>query len=201
VSQRRPLPKTRIEVRLAGAGGQGIILAGLILAEAASRGEGRQVAMSQSYGPEARGGSSRAEVVISDAAIDYPLCLAPDVLVALSQEAADVYGSDLSPHGLTIIDRDLVETTGWDKVTALPFTAVAKDKVGRTGVANIVALGALAELTGLIGRRALDAALDRRAPAGSRELNRQALAQGVRLAREFAKKNGPAAEPAETEDV
>jgi 2-oxoglutarate ferredoxin oxidoreductase subunit gamma len=201
VSQRRPLPKTRIEIRLAGAGGQGIILAGLILAEAAGRGEGRQVAMSQSYGPEARGGSSRAEVVISDAPIDYPLCLAPDVLVALSQEAANVYGRDLPPHGLTIVDRDLVETAGRDGVTALPFTAVAKDKLGRAGVANIVALGALAELTGLIGRRALDAALDRRAPAGSRELNRQALGQGVRLARESGKKNGPVAEPAETEDV
>jgi 2-oxoglutarate ferredoxin oxidoreductase subunit gamma len=201
VSQRRPLPRPRVEIRLAGSGGQGIILAGLILAEAAGLGEGRQVAMSQAYGPEARGGSSRAEVILSDRPIDYPLCLSPDVLIALSQEAADVYGSDLAPSGLMLVDRDLVETGGRDGVRALPFTAVARDRVGRATAANIVALGALAELTGLVGRRALEAALLRRAPAGSQELNRRALGQGVRLARELLRKSGPQTEPAATEDV
>ncbi len=201
MSQRRPLPRPRIEIRLAGSGGQGIILAGLILAEAAGLGEGRQVAMSQAYGPEARGGSSRAEVIISDRPIDYPLCLAPDVLIALSQEAADVYGSDLAPAGLMIVDQDLVEAAGGDGVTALPFTAAARDKVGRATTANIVALGALAELTGLVGRRALEAALLRRAPAGSQQVNRQALGLGVRLARESLKQGGPTTPPAATEDV
>ena len=80
-----PLARVRLEVRLAGSGGQGIILAGLVLAEAAGIYDGREVAMVQSYGPEARGGTSKAEVIISDASIDFPLCTQVDVLLALTQ--------------------------------------------------------------------------------------------------------------------
>ncbi len=87
----RPLPTPRVEIRLAGSGGQGLILAGLVLAEAAGVYDGREVAMVQSYGPEARGGASKAEIIISDSPIDYPLCTHVDILLALNQEACDAY--------------------------------------------------------------------------------------------------------------
>ena len=86
-----PLSAPRVEVRLAGSGGQGLILAGLVLAEAAGLYDGREVSMAQSYGPEARGGASKAEVIISDQVIDFPQCTRVDLLLALTQEAADAY--------------------------------------------------------------------------------------------------------------
>ena len=99
---------SRLEVRLCGSGGQGIILAGLVLTEAVGVYDGREVAMVQSYGPEARGGASKAEIIISDSPIDYPLCSEVDLLVALTQEAADIYSWDINPQSWVLIDSDLV---------------------------------------------------------------------------------------------
>jgi 2-oxoglutarate ferredoxin oxidoreductase subunit gamma len=177
-----PLPRPRIEVRLAGSGGQGLILAGLILAEAAGLYEGRQAAMVQSYGPEARGGASKAEVILSDQAIDYPLCTRVDLLLALTQEAADAYQNDLAPGAWVIVDADRVAHPPGDRAVAMPFTAVAREKLNREMVANVVALGFISAYTGLVGRRAIEKALLKRVPAGSEELNRRALSLGARLA-------------------
>lgn len=176
----------RVETRLAGSGGQGLLLAGLVLAEAAGLYDGREVAMVQSYGPEARGGASKAEVIISDQAIDYPLCTRVDLFLALTQEAADAYCWDLKPNAWIIVDSDLVSHPPSSKAVRLPFTAAARDKLKKPMVANVVALGAIAEITGVISRRGLEKALLARVPAGTEALNKKALALGAKLAREAA---------------
>jgi 2-oxoglutarate ferredoxin oxidoreductase subunit gamma len=186
-----PLPQRRIEVRLAGSGGQGLILAGLVLAEAAGVFDGREVAMVQSYGPEARGGTSKAEVIISDEPIDYPLCTQVDLLLVLNQEACDVYSWDLKPSAWIVVDKDLVTHPPSSRAIALPFTAVATEKLKKTMVANVVALGAIAELTGIVSRRSLERSLLSRAPTGTAELNKKALSLGAKLARDFSGKQNP----------
>lgn len=190
-------PLGRVEVRLAGSGGQGLLLAGLVLAEAAGLHEGREVAMVQSYGPEARGGASKAEVIVSDQPIDYPLCSRVDLLLALTQEAADAYSWDLKPGAWVLVDQDLVRHPPSSRALRLPFTSAARDKLGKPMVANVVALGALAEATGLVSRRALEKALLARVPAGTEALNKKALALGARLVRESAEGSGqaPVAKP------
>ncbi len=180
-----PLPSLRVEIRLAGSGGQGIILAGLVLAEAAGVHDGREVAMSQSYGPEARGGASKAEVILSDQPIDYPLCAEVDLLLALTQEAADTYCGDLAPNAQVIVDRDLVRHPPVRNAVALPFTATAREKINREMTANVIALGALSELTGFVSRRSLERTLTDRVPAGFADMNKRALGLGVRMVKEL----------------
>ncbi len=175
----------RMEVRLAGSGGQGLILAGLVLAEAAGLHDGRSVAMGQSYGPEARGGASKAEVIISDQDIDYPLATRVDLLLALTQEAADAYSWDLKPGAWIVVDSDLVSHPPSSRAVALPFTATARDKLNRPMVANVVALGAICELTGVVSRRALEKALLARVPKGTENLNKKALNAGVKMIKDF----------------
>jgi 2-oxoglutarate ferredoxin oxidoreductase subunit gamma len=172
----------RLEIRLAGSGGQGLILAGIILAEAAGVYDGKFVCQTQSYGPEARGGASKAEVVISDAPIDYPKAIQPDVLLALNQKSLEAFSADLKPGGLLLVDADLVKEAPASRVLALPFTRIARD-LGRTMAANIVALGALAQLTGAVSLESLTAAVLARVPKGTEDLNRQALAAGVAAAK------------------
>jgi 2-oxoglutarate ferredoxin oxidoreductase subunit gamma len=172
---------TRYEIRLAGSGGQGLILAGIILAEAAGVYDGKFVCQTQSYGPEARGGASKAEVVISDAAIDYPKAIQPDVLLALNQKSLEVFGADLKPGGLLLVDADLVKEVPGGRVIALPFTRIARE-LGRAMAANIVALGALAALTGAVSSEGLKKAVIARVPASTRELNEKALEAGLAAA-------------------
>jgi len=172
----------RYEIRLAGSGGQGLILAGIILAEAAGVYDGKFVCQTQSYGPEARGGASKAEVVISDAAIDYPKAIQPDVLLALNQKSLEAFSSDLKPGGLLLVDADLVKESPASRVLALPFTRIARE-LGRAMAANIVALGALAQLTGAVSLESLTAAVLARVPKGTEDLNRRALAAGVAAAK------------------
>ena len=102
------MSQARYEIRFSGSGGQGVILAAVIMAEAAGVYEGRYVCQTQSYGPEARGGSSKAEVVISDQPIDYPKALRPNLLLAMNQASCDAYFEDLQPDGLLVIDAALV---------------------------------------------------------------------------------------------
>lgn len=175
----------RLEVRLAGAGGQGIILMGIILAEAAGLYEGFFVCQTQSYGPEARGGAAKAEVVISREEIDYPKAIQPDILVAMNQAAADAYGLDLKPGGLLLVNSTLVEDLPSPKAIALPFTATARQETGRELLANIVALGALVRLSGIVRVASLEQAVRRRTPAGTAEINQRALQAGLRLAADF----------------
>lgn len=187
------LPSERVEVRLAGAGGQGLILAGLVLAEAVGVYEGREVAMVQSYGPEARGGASKAEVIVSDDPIDYPLCAEVDILLALSQEAADTYCWDLKPNAWIIVDSNLVQHPPTSKAVGLPFTASAKDKLKKVIVANIVALGAISEICGIVARKSLEKALLQRVPAAASGINKKALNLGAKLAEDYLKKSSGSA--------
>ncbi|NLJ33102.1 MAG: 2-oxoacid:ferredoxin oxidoreductase subunit gamma [Firmicutes bacterium] len=170
------------EIRLSGFGGQGLITAGIILADAAIK-EGKHAVQTQSYGPEARGGASRAEVIISDAAIDYPKVKEPDVLLAMSKEACDKYLCELQKDGILIVDsyyvKEVPETEA--KVFSLPITELAREELGRVIVANIVALGATVQVTGVVGKEALEAAVLDRVPPGTEDLNRQALAIGFQL--------------------
>lgn len=184
----------RFEIRLAGAGGQGMILAGLILAEAAAIYDDKNAIQTQSYGPEARGGASGSEVVISNGRIHYPKVMSPDVLLALSQEACDKFFYSMKPDGLLIVDSDFVERVPSSRAIVLPITEMAQEATGRAITANIVALGLIGGLTGAVSRKALEQAVSARVPPGMIELNLQAVAAGWEKAEELlAKSREPAA--------
>jgi 2-oxoglutarate ferredoxin oxidoreductase subunit gamma len=174
----------RYELRFSGAGGQGLILAGVIMAEAASIYDGKQAVQSQSYGPEARGGASKSEVIISDGPIDYPKATVVDALLALTQEACDKYSHDLKEGGILLIDSDLVknEPKGNFKVTKFNIINTAKNDVGREIVANIVALGAMVALTGVVSRDSAEKAVLARVPEAFLELNKKAFNTGYEKA-------------------
>jgi 2-oxoglutarate ferredoxin oxidoreductase subunit gamma len=168
-----------MEVRLSGSGGQGLILAGIILAEAAI-GDGKEAVQSQSYGPEARGGSSKSEVIISNDRIHYPKVAAPDLLLAMTQESLNKYGADLKEAGILVIDTTFVREVPdkYKNVHAVPITQLAKEKCGRELFANIVALGTIAKLTGAVSLDALEKAVLARVPKGTEEMNKLALQIG-----------------------
>lgn len=170
----------RWEARLAGAGGQGLITAAIILAEAAVL-AGHNAVQTQSYGPESRGGASRAEVVISDDEIDYPKVMRPDVLLVMTQEACRRYLGSLKEGGLLVADGDLVEDIppGPYRVVRVPITRIAREQVGREIVANIVALGVLVALTEVVPEEVVEQAVMARVPRGTEELNRRALQAGL----------------------
>lgn len=172
----------RTEIRLAGEGGQGMILAGIILAEAAAIYEGKHVTQTQSYGPESRGGASRSEVVISDAEIDHPEVLCPDIVLALSQEAYNKFAKTLRPGGLLIVDEDAVQGAPNFKGVRVPIARIAFETTGRAITANTVALGVLVGLTKLVSREAIGKAVAVRAPKGTGEMNRKALEAGFAAA-------------------
>src|SRR5512146_25919 len=168
----------RTEIRLAGEGGQGMILAGIILAEAAAIYEGKHVTQTQSYGPESRGGASRSEVVISDGEIDHPEVLCPDVVLALSQEAYNKFAQTVRPGGMLIVDEDGVQTPPDFAGVRIPIARIAFETTGKAITANTVALGALVALTNLVSRSAIETAGMARAPKGTEEMNRKALLAG-----------------------
>jgi 2-oxoglutarate ferredoxin oxidoreductase subunit gamma len=173
----------RYEIRLSGEGGQGIVLAGVILAEAAAIYDGKNATQTQVYGPESRGGASKAEVIISDEEIDYPKAMSVDLLLALTQPAADKYGYDVRPAGIVIVDSAKVLTPpeGSFAVHRLPIIETAKEAVGKTMVANIVSLGAIVGLSKVVSRPAIERAILARVPKGTEDLNRRALEAGFSL--------------------
>ena len=177
----------RYEVRLAGTGGQGAILAGILLAEAAIR-DGKNVVQTQSYGPEARGGASRSEVVISEGEIRYPKVIQADITLCMSQEACDRYGGQVRRGGLLILDADHVTRAPTTQAVRVPMTTLARDVTGRAITANVVGLGLLAGLTGIVSREALEAAIRDRAPRGTADVNLKALAAGYEAARSLSRR-------------
>jgi 2-oxoglutarate ferredoxin oxidoreductase subunit gamma len=171
---------TTKQIQLTGAGGQGLVLAGIILAEAAMR-DGKNVAVAQSYGPEARLGASKAEVIISTEKIAYPQVAQPDILLCLSQDAFEKYFSDA--HALVVVDATQVQAPGASKnIYKLPLVRAAAEQVGTKVVANVVALGALNALTGLVSWESLRTSVERRTPQQYREQNLRALEVGRQLA-------------------
>jgi 2-oxoglutarate ferredoxin oxidoreductase subunit gamma len=170
--------RQRIEVRLAGEGGQGMILAGILLAEAAAIYDEKNAIQTQSYGPEARGGASKAEVIISEKEIDFPEVISADILVAMSQEACDKYASNLHRDGLIIVDEDKVGRVPVPNVVRIPITRLALETTGKSITANVIALGALVGLTKIVSRTAIEKAVAARAPRGTEKLNKAALDAG-----------------------
>jgi 2-oxoglutarate ferredoxin oxidoreductase subunit gamma len=171
----------RYEIRLSGEGGQGLVLAGKILAEAAAIYDDINATQSQSYGPEARGGASRSEVIIARGSIDYPKAENLDLLLALTQEALDTYVEDLRPEGLLVVDEDAVTRVpaGAWRVVRVPFARLARERLGRGIVANIVALGTIVALSGAVTRGAAEQAIRARVPRGTEEINGRAFRLGL----------------------
>ena len=186
----------RYEIRLSGSGGQGLIIAGIILAEAAGIYDGKFVCQTQSYGPEARGGASKAEVVISDEEIDYPEAVKLDLLLAMNQASCDHYYPDLKPEGILIVDSTFVTQIPTPRVFQIPFTRMAREKFNREVVANIIALGALTQLSPIVSPKAMESAVLKRVPRGTEKLNQDALKAGISAAkREKKERKGADADP------
>jgi 2-oxoglutarate ferredoxin oxidoreductase subunit gamma len=177
----------RYEIRLSGSGGQGLILMGIILAEAIGIYDGKFVAQTQNYGPEARGGSSKSEVIVSDEEIDYPKAMQLDLLLAMNQKSCDEFYPDLKPEGLLIVDSTFVTQVPTSKTFQIPFTRIARGKLKREVVANIIALGALTQLSPIISSKAVESAVLARVPKGTEKLNRDALKAGIAAAKRAKK--------------
>lgn len=163
------------QLRFSGSGGQGVITAAIIFAEAAVM-EGKYAVQSQSYGPEARGGASKAEVIISDKPVWHPHVEVPDVVLAMTQKAADKYYKDINPDGVLVLDEQLVpEPPDFSNVIRIPITKYAIEKLGKPLFANIIALGALVKVTGLVDIDDVKTCVSRRVPPHTVEKNVQAL--------------------------
>ncbi|UCE17473.1 MAG: 2-oxoacid:acceptor oxidoreductase family protein [Gemmatimonadota bacterium] len=178
----------RTEIRLSGEGGQGLVLAGKVLAEAAAIYDDKNATQSQSYGPEARGGASRSEVIISDDEIDYPKAVNLDLLLALTQESCSRYWKDLKDDGILLVDSDSVKDIpeGSFKVFKVPIIAIAEQEVGKALVANIVALGIITGLAKVVSEEAVEAAILARVPKGTEELNVKAFKAGLQAAKDLS---------------
>lgn len=172
----------RQEVLLTGTGGQGLILASIILAEAAVE-DNKNVVQTQSYGPEARGGACMAGVIIDVDTIEYPRVTRPAVLLAMSEASYRRYLPLVEPGGLVVVDSTFVggPYPREYRILSYPITRLAAEKLGREVVANMLALGVVNAAARLVDREILRATVIRRAPQGSGEINRQAFELGYRL--------------------
>ncbi len=168
------------EIRIAGFGGQGVILSAIIIGKAASIFEGAHATMTQSFGPESRGGACSAQLVISPTPILYPYVTRPDVLIAMSQEAYRRFVPELKQGGLLIVEQDLVRLNGLPAeagIYRVPATRLAEE-LGRRMVQNVVMVGFFAAVTGLVEAQALRAAVDDSVPPAYRDINLKAFDKG-----------------------
>lgn len=180
----------RKDIRIAGFGGQGIILAGIVIGKAAALHDNLNAVQTQSYGPEARGGASKTEIVISDELIDYPKVQKPDIFVALSQAGLDAYLHDLKDGGILIIDPDMIKEEELlpfveehdIKLYKAPVTRTAVEKIGLKIVANIVMIGAITRMTKVISEEAARQAVAESVPPGTEKKNLEAFEAGAELA-------------------
>ena len=173
----------RKEIRFSGFGGQGIILSAVILGRAAVMYDSKFAVQTQVYGPEARGGASKSEVIISDGTIHYPEVENPDILVALTQEAVDKFAGQLKPTGILITDTKVKKLPAKGAYTTyvLPIRDTA-DEIRGEIVTNMVTLGALVALTKIVSREALTNAVLARIPKGTETINMKAFAAGIKIA-------------------
>ncbi|HNX36907.1 MAG TPA: 2-oxoacid:acceptor oxidoreductase family protein [Candidatus Cloacimonadota bacterium] len=171
------------EIRLSGSGGQGLILAGIILARAAVI-EKRRTTQTQSYGPESRGGYSRADVIISDSEIYFPEATSFDCLLALTQEACDVYLYDLKEKGVLIVDTTFVKNLSMsaENTYEVPFTEIAQEKLGSPITTNIMSLAFMVKITGVVKEESLKKAIEQSVKPAFFALNLKAMELGFELA-------------------
>ncbi len=179
----------RLEVKLAGFGGQGIILAGQVIGQAAVLFDQKNAVLTQSYGPESRGGACSANLVISEEEILHPLVIKPQVMVVMSQEAYDRYASELAKGGALLVDSDLVpgkpRRSKKRDLFAIPATRLAEE-IGHRIVANIVMLGSFTALTGAISAEAMKRSILSLVPKGTEDLNLQAFERGYEYGKRLA---------------
>jgi len=183
----------RREVRLSGEGGQGLVLAGKILATAAAIHAGLNATQSQSYGPEARGGASRSEVIISDGDIDYPKAIHVDLFLALTQKAFDSYRHDVKPTAVAIVDSEAV-TVDHDvpcRVVSSPIVSIATSQLGKALFTNMVALGLVVGVSDVVPVEAVRAAIQQMVPKGTEENNLKAFELGLEEARRISETPQP----------
>ena len=169
------------EVRIAGFGGQGVILSAIILGKAKSIHEGAFATMTQNFGPEARGGACSAQLLLSDDPILYPYVTQPDILVVMSQEAYVKFGPELKEGGTLIVEQDLVRVTDLPrstKVYSCPATRIAEE-LGKRMVLNSVMVGFFTAITKLLGPEAVRKAVSDSVPSAFRELNLKAFEKGL----------------------
>ncbi|WP_342676289.1 2-oxoacid:acceptor oxidoreductase family protein [Methanofollis sp. UBA420] len=177
----------RHEVRFSGFGGQGIILAAVILGRAAAIHDGKYAVQTQVYGPEARGGASMSAVVIDDDPILYPEVTEPDIYVIMSQEGFLKYGKGAPAGALMLVDAELVQDRPGCRYHEIPSTYEAKSTLKKVIVANIVMLGALVATTGVVSEAAIEKAVLDSVPKGTEDLNIRALKLGFDLGRRSMK--------------
>ncbi len=182
----------RTEIRIAGFGGQGVVLSGVLIGTAVVS-DGRRAVQTQSYGAAARGGGARSEVVVSDEPIVYPRVTHPDIMVAMSEEAMQKYGADMRPGAFLFIDSDLVKKVIRDDVrkVGVPVSNLATQEFGRTIVANIIMMGVLVAKTGVVSVAGMEAAIRDNVPPKTIDLNLKAFRRGLELGKQV-----PAEEPA-----
>jgi 2-oxoglutarate ferredoxin oxidoreductase subunit gamma len=169
------------EIRVAGFGGQGVILSAIVLGKAASIYQNGFATMTQNFGPEARGGACSAQLVLSDSPVLYPYVTRPDIMVVMSQEAYNRFAPELKPEGLLIIEEDLVRVSdlkGGAKVYSIPATRIAEE-LGKRMVLNSVMVGFFTAVTKLLTADAVRKAVADSVPPSFRELNLQAFEKGL----------------------
>ena len=173
----------RHEIRFSGFGGQGVILAAVILGRAAALYDGKHAVQTQVYGPEARGGASMSAVVIDDEPILYPEVTMPDIYVIMSQEGFERYGAGAPKQAVMVIDSDMVEGRPGCTFYEIPATSEARNTLGKVIVANIVMLGGVVAATGIVSDAAIEKAVLDSVPKGTEKLNLAALKRGMELVR------------------
>ena len=174
------------EMRFGGSGGQGMMLMGDVMAQAAGIQEGKEVVLLKSYGPEARGGACRSELITDTEAVNYPALTRPDFVLAMSQLACDSYTADMDrENGVLLTDAELVHTVPADvkHAYAIPLARIAREETGRPITANVVALGAISVLSRGAGEDAVRAAVLSRFPEKLHAMNLKAFNAGAAAAR------------------
>ena len=177
----------RLDIRISGSGGQGIISTGMILGKAVAVGDGKNVSQSQSYGPEARGGSTYADIIISDGEIYFPECNDLDLLVAFTGEAYEKFSKKTKESGLIIADESAVDVLSGNAATIkIPFIAMAREKFGTAMTANIICLGFLSSFGGIVSEKSLKETVAEEYQ-GSRHLdmNMKSLEDGISPGKKF----------------
>lgn len=174
---------SRTEILVGGVGGQGVVLSGILLGTAATLFEGKKAVQTQSYSSELRGGSTRAEVIISEEPVTDPQVRKPDILIALAEDALSKYIDRIKPKGLLVIDSDLVKGAkpGDYEILAIPATSIADKEMGNIVVANLIVLGALLKKTGVLSVEAMEKAIEVSVPKKAITLNLNAFRRGLQL--------------------
>lgn len=179
-------PKNTTRLVLSGSGGQGVITAAIIIAEAAALYSGKNATQTQSYGAAARGGATRSDIIISEHNINYPGVIQPNILVTLTQNAYNSFAPIVRPGGLLLCDSKFVdiERKADAKTISLPMYEMVMEEIGKPIVYNICMLGALVGITELVEADAVMKVLQQRIPKGFLEMNEKAYEMGVTLGKE-----------------